>query len=132
MFKRTPMTDMIKLTPTAPAYSRWRYIKTVVGVPQGVSSSETIAFDYTVSTSFKMTQKLDVEYLGTKAGLSYEFSASFTQSFKYSKTESITGPVPTRVFYTQDVVIPTARGNVILPTSHVVYVFDNEDPNTTK
>lgn len=35
--------------------------------------------------------------------------------------------MPSRVYYTQVIVIPTARGNVTLPTSHVVWVTKGED-----
>jgi len=80
-----------------------------------------------VATSFSTTSTVDVDYVGAKAGLSTTFTASLEVESSYRSKYSVTGPTPPISYYRQDVVIPTIRGKVFLPTTHVVGVERSSD-----
>lgn len=71
-------------------------------------------------TSFTTSTTLDVEYLGAKAGLRTEFTASLAVATSYSKTEVVAGPADSLSYFRQVVVVPTVKGEVEFPTDHVV------------
>lgn len=121
-FKRTLMSQKLRLLPNGTPRLDWEFLETTPAVQAGRSTTVVFTYNMETKTSFTTSTTLDVEYLGNKAGLRTEFTASLAVATSYQKTEVITGPVEQQSYFRQVVVIPTPKGDVTLPTGHVVSV----------